>query len=389
MTDKAFITPEVLKWARESAKMSLETAAGKVKVNPQKLSFWEEGVEQPTIKQAEKLANSYRRPFALFFLPEVPKDFLPLQDFRRDTSVELGTASLFLLREIQQKQAWMSDFHLENGEQRSAFVGKYNLNDHPKQVAGNILATLQIDPNNYALSPIKSWITKAEEQGIFISRTSFVHSRLKVDAREIQGFAIADPYAPFIFINSQDWDAPQLFTLVHELAHLWIAASGISNELDLYAEGKDKMHPVELFCNEVAAHALIPDALVDSLEATVFTSSASLFKTAKKLGVSSLALLIRAKKSKSISLEAYKILRIEVEADFSAFQIKQAEKDSSQKQKTGGPNPYLLRLNKNSKLFTQIVLDGFRAGTIAATHACSLLNTQVNNFHKLEAFIYS
>jgi len=67
MADKAFITPKVLKWARESARMSLETAAAKVAVASDKLSEWEEGISQPTIKQAEVLAKAYRRPFALFF----------------------------------------------------------------------------------------------------------------------------------------------------------------------------------------------------------------------------------------------------------------------------------------------------------------------------------
>lgn len=389
MADKAFITPNVLKWARESAKMSLEVAAAKAIVNAEKLSLWEQGTEQPTIKQAEKLANIYRRPFALFFLPDVPNDFLPLQDFRRETSVELGTASLFIIREIQQKQAWMSEVNSENGEGPSTFVGKYNVQSKPKEVADDILATLQIDPKNYTFSPMKEWINKAEERGIFISRTSFIHSRLKLDSDEIQGFAIADPHAPFIFINSQDWDAPQLFTLVHELAHLWIAASGISNELSLSDEPHDKLHPIELFCNEVAANALMPEEVVSLFEGSIFNSANTLLREAKRLGVSTFALLVRAKNLKLISLESYKMLKAHAEANFKAFELKEAERAEKQKQKTGGPNPYLLRLNKNSKLFTQIVLDGFRAGTIAATQASSLLNTQVNNFHKLEAFIYS
>jgi len=96
---KLSITPKVLKWARESARMSLETAAAKVAVASDKLSEWEEGISQPTIKQAEVLAKAYRRPFALFFLPEIPRDFQPLQDFRRKNAKLLGTASVFIIRE--------------------------------------------------------------------------------------------------------------------------------------------------------------------------------------------------------------------------------------------------------------------------------------------------
>ena len=183
MSDKAFITPKVLKWARESARMTLETAASKVSVSPEKLMAWEEGTSQPTIKKAETLAKAYRRPFALFFLPDVPRDFQPLQDFRRKNSKELGTASIFILREIRQKQAWISELYLENDESPLEFVGKYSVNSNPEIVAKNILETLQINPLSYISdNPIKEWIDKAEAKGIFISRTSFIHSRLKLDS---------------------------------------------------------------------------------------------------------------------------------------------------------------------------------------------------------------
>ena len=232
MADKAYITPNVLRWARESARMSEEVAASKVSVTVEKLKEWEEGTNQPTIRQAETLAKAYRRPFALFFLPEIPRDFQPLQDYRRKSAKPLGTASIFIIREIQQKQAWIRDVYEDNRESKLPFVGKYSLRDNPRKVAEDILTTLDIHPLDYSSeNPIKEWIDKAESKGIFISRTSFIHSRLLLDSEEIQGFTIADPYAPFVFVNSEDWDAPQLFTLVHELAHIWIAESGISNEI--------------------------------------------------------------------------------------------------------------------------------------------------------------
>lgn len=191
-----------------------------------------------------------------------------------------------------------------------------------------------------------------------------------------------------MFLNSEDWDAPQLFTLVHELAHLWIAASGISNDI---APGinEGKLHPVELFCNEVAANALMPAQVMDLLDNHVFSSSAELFRAARKLDVSSFALLVRGFNFRRISLIRYAALKRDAEIDFQLFLQKEKEKKEKQKLSTGGPNPYLLRLNKNSRLFTQIVLDAFHGGRIAATQASSLLNTQVNNFHKLETILYT
>jgi Zn-dependent peptidase ImmA (M78 family)/transcriptional regulator with XRE-family HTH domain len=388
MAEKAFITPNVLKWARESAKMTELIAAAKVSVTVEKLKEWEDGINQPTIRQAQTLAKAYKRPFALFFLPDIPRDFQPLQDFRKSGSKSLTTSSIFIIREIQQKQAWLSDVFSDNQEEKLQFVGRYTINDNPQDVAKNILETLNINPSFYKSdNPIKEWIDAAETNGIFISRTSFIHSRLKLDSDELQGFAIADPYAPFVFVNSEDWNAPQLFTLVHELAHIWIAETGISNDVEPEIKNKGKFHPVELFCNEVAANALMPKELVLNFGAESFRSSKDVFRISKQLGVSSFALLVRALNLNIVSISTYQQLKKQADIDFAEFLKREAEKKAKQKVKEnpGGPNYFLLQLNRNSRLFTQTVLDAFRGGFIEPTLASNLLNVQVNKFQKLES----
>lgn len=394
MAEKAFITPKILKWARETAKMSSDIAAGKVPVTETKLLEWEEGISQPTIRQAEILAKAYRRPFALLFLPDVPMDFQPLQDFRKKSARPLGTGSTFIIREIQQKQAWIRELNQENDEQRLSFVGKFSLGDNPEVVANDMLKTLAIHPLHYSTeSPVREWIRKAESKGIYVSRTSFIHARLKLDSNELQGFCIADEYAPFVFVNSDDWEAPQLFTLVHELAHIWIAASGISSDIEPELHHRDKLHPVEVFCNEVAANALMPKRVMTAINRRVFSSSEELFKSARKLGVSSFAFLYRSYNLNLISIDRYRRLKKDAEADFQEFLRKEEEKKSrlkeKQKEKESGPNFYMLLVNKNSHLFTRTVLDAFRGGFIPPTQASNLLNTQINNFSKLEAFLHS
>lgn len=394
MADKAYITPNLLKWARESARMTEETAAAKIpKLTVEKLKEWEDGTSQPTIRQAQILAKAYKRPFALFFLPEVPRDFQPLQDFRKSGSKELTTSSIFIIREIQQKQAWISDVYSENNEEKLPFVGSFSLNSNPKEVADDILATLGINPPKYKTdNPIREWINAAESNGIFVSRTSFIHSKMKLDSEELQGFAIADQFAPFVFVNSDDWNAPQLFTLVHELAHIWIAATGISNEIEPEIANLDIFNPIELFCNEVAANALIPSEIILNIDRRVFKNSHDIFKTAKNLGVSSFAFLVRALNLQLVTNSEYKILKRQAEIDYQAFLKREADKKAAlklkQKEKPGGPNPYLLRLNKNSRLFTQVVLDALRSGFVQPTQASFLLGTPSNSFHKLEAQIY-
>lgn len=390
MVERANITPEVLKWARTTAKMRDEVAASKVSVKVEKLHEWENGESMPTINQALKLAEIYKRPFAVFFLPESPMDFMPLQDFRKKGSVELSTATAFIIREIQEKQEWISEDNKENGEASLDFVGKYSLSNSALEVAEDILSTLGIDPLNYRSSnPLKEWIDKAEANGIFVSRTSFIHPRMKIPKEEIQGFAIADPYAPFVFINSSDWLAPQLFTLVHELAHLWIASTGISNGIEPEIKERDKFHPVELFCNEVAANALIPADFFSTLPDDVFNSIEIIFQSAKRLGVSSFAFIVRALNLELISVDRYYKLKRASTVEFEKFLARESEKKLRQKKTPGGPSPYLLRLYRNGRLFTQIILDAYKGGRIEPTLASSLLNVKSNKFHKLEERLYA
>ncbi len=391
MAEKAYITAKVFIWARESAKMTEEIAASKVAVSIDKFKDWETGEDYPTIRQAQTLAKAYRRPFALFFLPDVPTDFQPLQDFRKTGSKELSTSSIFIIREIQQKQAWISEVNEDNNENRVPFIGKFTIKDNPVLVANDILATLNINPLNYkSNNPIIEWIDKAESNGIFISRTSFIHSRLKLDSNEIQGFAIADDFAPFIFINSDDWNAPQLFTLVHELAHLWIAETGISNDVEPSIKNTSDYNPIELFCNEVAANALMPKDYIENLDSNAFDNAKEVFKNAKTIGVSSFALLVRALNLNIISLSAYKQLKHLADIEYNEFLKREEAKKIKQKEKEkpGGPNYFLLQLNRNSRLFTQTVLDAFRGGAIEPSMASNLLNVQVNKFPKLEAQMY-
>lgn len=389
MAEKAFVTPGVLRWARKTAKMNEQTAAEKISVSAEKIREWEMGLGQPTIKQAQKLAKVYRRPFALFFLPEVPTDFKPLEDFRKSGSKDLTTSAIFIIREIQQKQAWARESYLNDMKKPLPYIGSYSLGNRPQEVADDILKVLGINPEHYiSENPLKEWIDAAETNGIFIARTSYIHSRLLIDADELQGFALADHLAPFVFINSEDWNTAQLFTLVHELAHLWIAASGISNAIDYEQVNAIKYHPVEVFCNEAAASALMPSKILLSENKSAFDDLKGISSVSKKYGVSQFALLVRLLNLKIISNNNYVNLKQQAEAAYNNYLVKEEEKRAKQKAKEGGPNYYLLQRNRNSRLFTQAVLDAFRGGNINPTLASDLLNVRVTKFQKLEAQLY-
>ncbi len=143
-----------------------------------------------------------------------------------------------------------------------------------------------------------------------------------------------------------------------------------------------------MFCNEVAANALVPQSRIDGLYFYTFNNAREVFQTARRFGVSSYALLVRALNLNMITVHNYQKLKREADIEFNEFLRREAERKVKQKEKEGGPNPYLLQLNRNSRLFTQTVLDAYYGGNIEPTQASSLLNVQVNKFPKLEAQLY-
>jgi len=387
MSVKALITPKVLKWARETSKISIEDAAKKVNCHVNALEEWESGELQPTFKQAEKLAQIYKRPLAVFFLPDIPSDFQVLQDFRIKKSAEISTALVFMIREIQQKQKWLKTFFIENDYRKLDFIDKFTIDDPPEAVAQNIRDILEIDSiAPFSKEPLKGWIKRAETNRIFISLSSNYHTRLKINSDEYKGFAISDFYAPFIFINSDEWETVQLFTLVHELAHLWIDKSGISNDINInFREGNiSNYNPVEIFCNKVAANALIPYNIIHSIWNEKKRENHNDLKEISEIfGVSSLSLLYRVYNLNLIDKENFESWRIILEKEFNEFNLNYLAKELKIKErKKGGPNYYLLLSKRNSIEFSKVVLDSYKSGNIGGVELSNLLNLKINKISR-------
>jgi len=291
MREKAIITPNILRWARETSKMSISVVALKIKVKEEKIELWEKGEDYPSINQLEKLSKLYRRPIAIFYLPEPPSDFQTLRDFRKSTYYkEYSTALTFIIRDIQSKQSWLSDFLKEEGENQLDFIGRFNSKSSVEEISSDILKTLNINPIEKTQDILKYWVEKIEQKRIFVSLSSNIHSHLKIDIDEVKGFAISDKYAPFIFVNSADGKNSQLFTLLHELTHLWINESGVSSfDIIDFRNSKDlkKIDPIEVLCNRVTAEILMPKASVISFSKDYKTITSSVVeKIAKEMRVS-------------------------------------------------------------------------------------------------------
>ena len=390
MREKAIITPNILRWARETSKMTVEQVALKIKVKEGKIELWESGKDYPSINQLEKLSKLYRRPIAIFYLPEPPTDFQTLRDFRRNiASKEYSTALTFIIRDIQSKQSWFSDFLKEEGENQLGFIGKLNSRTSVEEIASDIIKTLEIEPIERNQDILKYWVDKIEQKRIFVSLSSNIHSHLKIDINEVKGFAVSDKYAPFIFVNSADGKNSQLFTLIHELTHLWINASGVSSfDLIDFRSTRDwkQYDPIEVLCNRVTAEILMPKSSVYSLLRNYKTITPKIVeRTAKEIRVSSFALSVRLLNLKIISEIQFNQFRKVFKGQYDEYLEIQANKP---KQK-GGPSYYILKIRKNSKAFTSYIYGYYKSGKITGYEANKLLDIKVSNFKNLEKHLYA
>ena len=137
LRNPALITASVIKWAREKSHYSLEVAAKKIGVNPKTLREWESGRSPPSMTQARKMSLTYRRPLAAFYLPHPPRDFSLLKDFRtvEGKPVQYSPPLVFLMRQIQERQAWLREYLKDQGQEELDFIGSGNLQPSPKTLS--------------------------------------------------------------------------------------------------------------------------------------------------------------------------------------------------------------------------------------------------------------
>ena len=307
MATQALVNPELLSWARIRSGYSEDVLAKKIHVNIEKIQAWEDGELKPTFRQAQNFARITNTPFGFLFLPAPPVEVLPIPDLRTVGSAKQETLSTALRDTVElvlHKQNWYRDHLISHGESELEFIGKYSLDSPIAAVVKDIRTTLKVgipvrgswDDNNREL------INAAESAGILIMRSGIVgnNTSRKLLVKEFRGFAISDKIAPIVFINSSDAPSARLFTLMHELAHLWLGSSGISN--NSYTHAKE-----EKFSNAVAGEFLVPESVVKEL----WNKDADLIENlqflATRLHVSKLVIARRALDLGYINSEAYTI----------------------------------------------------------------------------------
>jgi Zn-dependent peptidase ImmA (M78 family) len=254
------VRPELLRWARERSGLSDNTLRQRFP----KLPAWERRAAQPTLKQLEDFAKATFTPVGFLFLDAPPVDRVPIPDFRTIGNTHIGHPTPDLLDTIylcQQRQEWYRDFARTMGEAPPDVIGSARVTDDVVNSAAAMRQAIGFDLEERRLLPswteaLRRFIEQTDAHGILVMVSGVVGSsnRRRLDPDEFRGFALADSLAPLVFINGADTKAAQMFTLAHELAHIWLGQSAVSDAQAIQVPD----NTVERWCNQVAAELLAP-----------------------------------------------------------------------------------------------------------------------------------
>ncbi len=388
------IKPEILAWARETAGLSVEAAAERLSIKEARgvagtdrlraLEAGETKISRPTLLKMSKL---YRRPLLTFYLSAPPRrgdrgeDFRNLPDQHSDAEALVDA----LVRDIRARQSMVRAI-VEDDEDAEPlpFIGSANMADGIAPVLQKLRRTLDLDLAEFRAqaSPEGGFALlrdKVETAGIYVllaGNLGSYHTALDVDV--FRGFALADDLAPFIVINDQDARSAWSFTLLHELVHLWLGATGVSGS---YAEAQ-----IEKFCNDVASAFLLPASelpLVGVNRQTDLATATRLidaFATSRLLSRSMIA--YRLLGANMITNETWRQLR-------SAFRRLWQESRAAQRQlardREGGPNYYVIRRHRLGAALLKFVARSISGGAMTPTKAGKVLGVKPRSVEPLLA----
>jgi Zn-dependent peptidase ImmA (M78 family)/transcriptional regulator with XRE-family HTH domain len=380
---EAFITPKVARWARERVGISHAQLADALGADAQEIEAWERGETRPPFGKAQDLAKTLKVPFGFLFLSQPPPEKTPIPDLRTvvGRTTKLSPDFLELLNDVLVKHEWYREYLEERQVEKLPFVGKFRIADGIERVSADLSSFLSVQQSRRATYTWDEFLRQlsrtAEAQGILVMRSGIVrgNTHRKLSVNEFRGFVISDELAPLVFINGRDSKAAQIFTLVHELVHIWIDRSGICNPDP--KEDPDEQNAIERFCNSATAEVLVPqDDFLKSLP-TVFNDQ-TIQKLAARYRVSTIVILRRAYELGAITKNNFFNL-LEKE------QQKQKEREEKEEEEPtrGGGNFYLTLPVRNSRRFTETVLSALQAERVSYREAASLLGVRTGTLPKL------
>lgn len=370
-TAYAQINPENVRWARERAHLTMGMLARKLGVPENKVFAWETGEKPITFNQAKNVAEKTYIPFGYLFLRETPQDKLPIPDLRTidGEPIERPSAELYkILQIVLARQSWFKEYLKEQDTGAIPYVGKYDMSSSPETVVTDMRQALDIPSH-----PVRgSWedyqrdlVKRIESVGILVMRHGDLgHFTKALSVEEFRGFAIVDDLCPVIFVNQADAPAARLFTLIHELAHIWIGQSGIS-------DGRVNPHrKEEVFCNAVSAELLVPGEEFKNLWNADIKWTENLPQMEAHFHVSQWVLARRALTFGFVTQEQYHT--------FTAYLRRQYE----EREVNGQPSYYKTKRSQISEQFSRALIAEALSGRVLLRDAGDLLGVKPNQVFK-------
>lgn len=370
------VKPKMLRWARKRAGLGIDTLARDKSFKNYPL--WEAGKKQPTLLQMERFAKITHIAIGDLFLSSPPEEAeLPIPDFRTMGNKPVNAVNPDLLDIVDQclsRQDWYHEYLVSEGEERPDFVGSARLQSSPRQVAKAIRSKLGLTKQDDWEEALNHLVERTEEIGILVMISGVVgnDTTRRLDTDDFRGFALVDDFAPLIFINGRDAKAAQMFTLAHELAHIWLGKPGISNP-EIYSQNTGKKPvAVEQWCNKVAAEILVPTGELKMLSDNKAFMEQNAFGKVKLLSkqfqVSSLVSVRRLYDEKLITRHAFKEI---YEKERAKFLSSRAKRD-----KQGGGNFYNTMRKRLGNRFSFAIISSTLSGNTLYTEALDLLGIE-------------
>ncbi|MGA9876462.1 MAG: ImmA/IrrE family metallo-endopeptidase [Solirubrobacteraceae bacterium] len=366
----AYLTPEVLGWARESVGYSLEVAAQKINIRPEKLADAEAGEVYLTLRQAERAAVVYDRPLAALYLPTPPTEEPQEQQFRRLPGAPRPPwppEMQILARRVRERQDAALELYDVLDEEppwgqtlSSVAAGEAVTPSAIRELLGISISEQQSWHDQAGYKPLRAWTDAVERLGVLVLQDG----TLPLDL--MRGFASPHPEVPVIVVNTQDDARARAFTIIHELGHLCLAATG---------------QPVgpetEQWCDEFAGALIMPREYFSTALSRQAgrTPIVAIDAVALEFGVTPYAAAVRAALARLLSQDAI---------NGAVAEIRRRGVRSS---KAGG-NYYLTQIGRLSPAFASLVLTALDSQAVTAPAASSLLDgVKVSNFGALRDYL--
>jgi Zn-dependent peptidase ImmA (M78 family) len=389
------VNPAILQWARETAGLDLETAADKIDLRatrrasgPERLAALEAGEDEPSRPLLLRMVKHYHRPLLTFYLAQPPRKGDRGQDFRtlpEGSSREDEAVLDVLVRDLHARQAIVRAALEDEDERPDAdWIGTARIDEGSEALVTRMREALafrlsEFRAANDVETAFKMLRERVESLGVFVVLASNLgshHTTLGVEV--FRGLAIADKIAPFIVVNDQDSRAAWSFTVLHELAHLWLGVTGLS--------GGTFDRDVERFCNEVASELLLPRGDLAQLRLGARDRNADTERAITEFA--------RARHL-SRALVAYRLLRegrIDVErwrqitAAFRRQWLDQRERQrETAREVAGGPSYYVVRRHRIGQALLQTTARLLGSGALTTVKAGQVLGVRPNNVQALMA----